>query len=476
MRKYFLKLWNSPTFTTWGAFLSRPLSLLLLTPLILHKFSASEIALWYLFGIFMGFQSLANLGFNSVFIRSVGFAMGGAKSIGIFKDNTLVETDHEPNWDLIKIIIQNTKLIYMLLALFFVVVLSVFGTWSLIKPISQVARQQEIWLSWITVVLVSGLSIYSDTFKIYLRGTDNVALVMRWETLFNMLAILSASVVLFMTGSFLYTILSNQIWRVINFIRNYYLSRFVNEKRYREFKGYRYDKEIFLAILPSSWRTWLSHLMSYGLMQLTGVYYAQIGESASVATYLFSLRIINVIDDFSNAPFYSHQPRYARLFAQNNFKELKKIVTNKMFLTYMTFAVSCALAGIFGDIVLPLIKSNITFANPLLWGLMCMGYFLKRYTSLHLQFYQITNHIVAHTVNIVQGLIILLFVALFVSTYGVYSFPLSLIIANLLFGVWYASHKSHKRYEYNLWEFELKTSIVPFIIVLSVSLLTYFIA
>ena len=63
------RLWDSPTITTWASFLSRPLNLLILTPLILTKFDNEEIATWFLFTLFINLQSLADFGFNSSLIR-----------------------------------------------------------------------------------------------------------------------------------------------------------------------------------------------------------------------------------------------------------------------------------------------------------------------------------------------------------------------------------------------------------------------
>ena len=44
-----------------------------------------------------------------------------------------------------------------------------------------------------------------------------------------------------------------------------------------------------INILPSAWRTWLAQFMSYGLIQMSGIFYAQIADPSSTAMYLFSL-------------------------------------------------------------------------------------------------------------------------------------------------------------------------------------------
>ena len=85
------KIWDSPTFTTWASFLSRPLNLILLTPLILTHLSEAETAVWLLFATFMSFQSLADFGFNSSLIRAYAHASGGAKTIKNFRRKVIGE-------------------------------------------------------------------------------------------------------------------------------------------------------------------------------------------------------------------------------------------------------------------------------------------------------------------------------------------------------------------------------------------------
>mgnify|MGYP006210076807 CR=1 FL=1 len=50
------KVWNSPTITTWLSYSTRALSLFIVLPLILKKFSEAEIALWYLFATIIAMQ------------------------------------------------------------------------------------------------------------------------------------------------------------------------------------------------------------------------------------------------------------------------------------------------------------------------------------------------------------------------------------------------------------------------------------
>ena len=54
---------------TWLSYFTRALSLLVILPLILNKFSEAEISLWYLFSSIMALFALLDFGFSATFIR-----------------------------------------------------------------------------------------------------------------------------------------------------------------------------------------------------------------------------------------------------------------------------------------------------------------------------------------------------------------------------------------------------------------------
>ena len=81
---------HSPTFMTWFSFSAKSLSILVVLPLILGKFTTTEISLWFLFSILFCFQIIADLGFGSTFTRLISYAMAGLKNledIGLEKYN-----------------------------------------------------------------------------------------------------------------------------------------------------------------------------------------------------------------------------------------------------------------------------------------------------------------------------------------------------------------------------------------------------
>jgi hypothetical protein len=208
--------------------------------------------------------------------------------------------------------------------------------------------------------------------------------------------------------------------------------------------------------------------MSYGVVQASGLVVAQIGTTASVSAYLFSLKILDIIKNFSNAPFYSKIPLYNRLFAEGNRNGLMARIENGMRFSLLTFSVTAIIVGIAGQPLLRLIGSNVTLVSEWIWIAMIIAYFFERYGALHLQLYSITNDIVWHIANGVSGLIfiVLSFIFAAVAGLGVISFPLALIISNLSFFVWYTARKSYRYFNLDFPGFEYRTSFYPLLLLM----------
>jgi hypothetical protein len=97
--------------------------------------------------------------------------------------------------------------------------------------------------------------------------------------------------------------------------------------------------------------------------------------------------------------------------------------------------------------------SNIPFVDPKLWALIGLAFFVERFGAMHIQLYSISNKIVWHIANGITGGLYLL---LALSTYkwlGVYSFPISMLVAYLLFYSWYTAAKSYQIYWDEFLEF-----------------------
>lgn len=432
----FLKrCWNSSTLTTWLSYFTKTGSLLFVLPLILYQFSVDEVALWYLFAIIISFGAIADFGFRSTFIRIISFISGGAQKIEVYKVGAKTSDNASVNWELFENVVSHMRKIYIFVGVGFSTLLITIGTFAVSTPLNRVADTGEAWLAWSLICFVAVIEFYGKVYKNYLEGLFKVALVKRVETLFRVGSIITSILVMIFIPSLLNLVIANRLWSVINVLRDRYLARMVEDGRFKEFKLLPFDKGLFLDIWRPAWRSGLSGLMSNGLTQLTGLLYAQIGTSMSLASYLLALKIITEIRNFSNAPLYSKIPVLGKLRATGDIKKLIAVSRKNMNLAYVIFFIGVSLTGFFSNYLLGVINSSTDFVSLDLWWLLCIAFLLHRIGGFHMQLYVSTNHIISHWVDGTAGLLFLIITYFLLDSQGVYAFPIAMIISYSLIHV-----------------------------------------
>ena len=460
--KVWTRVWTSPTLMTWGSHLSSSLSLLLVVPLILTRLHTADIALWYLFSTMIVLEGLVDIGFSPTFTRVLAYAIGG-RTPHQLRDlpQQVVNTSGEPNWQTIAEICATMRVIYTRLTLAVVVALGTFGTWAVTRPIAQSQDATTAWMAWGVILLGSTVVLRGNTYSAYLQGMNQIALLRRWEALTGLGAALTSFSVLLLGGGLLGLVIAHQSWMILSVLRNRWLCRALDDGRFRTFSSRTIHADVMRAVWPSAWRSGLGVAMSHGLIQLSGVIYAQLGATDRVATYLLSLRFIDLVSRFSRAPFYSKLPLLARLHAQGNTETQVQLARRGMTLSHWSFVVGFIGLGLFAPPLLVFIRSNATFADPMLWTLLGAGILVERYGAMHIQLYSTTNHIIWHIANGVSGVIYVLVSLLLYRRLGVYAFPLGILVAYLGFYSWYAAKHSYQRFNLRFWSFERRPLLQP---------------
>ena len=461
-------LWDSPTLMTWGSFATRSLSLIVVLPLVLNRLSTPEIALWYLFSTIIGLQLLADVGFSPTFSRVIAYGMGGLNSFDL-KDLRKIKQSAslaEANWETIEKICSTMRAIYLRLTVISIFLLVTIGTWAMFRPMSKMSDARWGWAAWAVILITSGFTLFGNSYSSYLQGINQIALLRRWEILTSLGSIGTSLIVLLAGGGLLGLVIANQGWLILNILRNYWLCLKVEDGRFQNFTGQKINVVVFEAVWPSAWRSGLGVFMGYGLVQLSGVIYAQFGTASGVASYLLALRLMQMISQFSQAPFYSKLPLLARLRSEGNLENQIQVAKRAMTLAYWTYVTGFIGLGLLATPLLRLIGSNAEFVSPLLWGVMGLSMFAERYGAMHIQLYSTTNHIIWHTANGVAGLIYLAVALTLFNRIGVYAFPVGTLAGYLGFYCWYSAIYSYKTFGLKFWNFEKNTSFFPLILMI----------
>lgn len=471
-KKYYSSFWNSPTLMTWLSYSTKALSLFVVLPLILKQFAAPEISLWYLFSSIFVLLGVADMGFRQTFVRIIAYTVAGADKVGIYTASEKIE-NKGINWAFLERIYASMKIIYRYLTVFLLVLLIIAGSLLLYKPISLVQDKEAAWIAWGVIILANIIRFYGTIYQNYLEGFNKIALVRKIESFMSLGSILTSIAVLLFGGDILALVIAHQMWLVLNVVRNWYLSRIIEDGRLQTFENLGFDRDMFWQIWSPAWRTGVSVFMSNGLTHLSGLLYAQIGDPRIVASYLLALRIITQIKEISMAPFYSKIPYMSRLRAEGKVKELVSVSQRGMFLSHLVFVIGVSLVAVFSDYLLGLIKSNVVFVSPMFWCVLSFAFFVHRYGAMHMQLYLTTNHIIAHIADGISGLIFIVFGLTTVNWLGIYAIPMGMLAGYLGFYAWYAAYYSYKSLSIRFLDFEYKTSFIPIIIFIIAFIIIY---
>lgn len=465
-----LRLWNSPTVTTWASIATRSLSLLIVLPLILVSFGPAETTLWYLLITVISLQLLVDLGFSSTFARYFAFATGGATTFAEFQSPETVTNRSPAGPDTMRALVGTMRVVYWRLSLASLGLMLLVGTPLLVRPISQTADPTASWASWAVVVVVTTAALFGNSFSAYLQGTNAIPQLRRWEAFTALGSIFSSAFTLLIGGGLFALVCVSQAWVIVAVARNFLLCRALGPNDFTGFSRLPLVPEIFSAVWPSAWRAGLGVIMSFGLVQASGVIYAQFGETAQVASYLLAMRLLQVLSEVSRAPFYSKLPTLAKLRALGDIEAQKSLAKRGMGLSLWTFVAGVVVLGLAGEPILKAIGSNTGFVAQSLWILLGTAFFIERYGAMHIQLYSTTNHIIWHVANGLSGVIYLIVTLILFRPIGVVAFPVAILASHLGFYTWYSTAHSYKAFDLKFWPDEVYSFAIPLAMLLTYAL------
>lgn len=309
------RLWNSPTFTTWASFGARSAGLVFLLPLILTRLTEQEVVVFLLLNLISGLRIFADFGFGLTFIRYIAYAMGGVRSLQDISVGRVESGIGQVNLAFLGEVVGTLRWLFRWMSLILVFVFGLGGTWVVSRQIQLLDQPWEGWAAWGMFLPVLVFGYWGTQFSIFLQGLNEVALLRRWEALFSLGSMASIIGVLLVGGGLLGVVAMGQVWVVISALRNCWLARRQRNDWWRTAPR-RGSMETLRQVWGPAWRTGIGAGMSMGLVQLTGILFAQLARGSELAGLLLALRLMGMVVDFANAPFYSKLPLFARLVSE----------------------------------------------------------------------------------------------------------------------------------------------------------------
>lgn len=460
------QLWNSPTLMTWASLCVRIGGLAVLLPIVLPRLEAREVLVWQMLSTITLLTAWTDFGFSPTFARVIAFARGGGRLTNLHMPPSARRRLVAPDGELsLGAVIAAQHRVYRRIILLAMILAAVGGTLALLRPVSALADPNQGWLAWIVTMVSSLFMLLNGAVTSVLTGFDRVADTRRRDAIVGAFQLTTAAIVALAGGKLLAIVSVYSVWLVLLYILNRQQARALGAtppKLHEAAEG-----DILTAVWPAAWRSGVGILMSAGIIQASGLVYAQFATPAAAAAYLLALRAMTAASQISQAPFYSKLPALAQLRAKQRNDDLLRLATRGMVLAQWAF-VAAALGVVFvAPSLLRLIGSSVSLPGFSMLALLSAAFFAERYSAMHIQLYSLTNHIVWHIANGATGLLMIGFFFALRPFIGELAIPAAMLVAYGGFCAWYASRLSLKSLQVGRWDFEWRTTAAPMLVLIT---------
>ncbi len=438
-----INFFKNPTYSSWIYTLTRSALLLGLTTLVLIKFNKEEITLWYLFSAIIGFSHLMDLGFSSTIIRFTSY-------LRVKEDNVF----------LIKSLFNSFSSIYFILSVLVFLILIVVYFISVSPLELNLINKIELNIAYLSILFFTPIIFFLKKNDSFLKGYNKVALYNNWNSVLYVINALVLITLLLLNCKFYILIIVQQALLFVNSIKNFFLVK-KNILEGLSFFQFNWDKNKLLEIWKPTWKTALISLSSTGSTSFINIMAPRFFGVEMGGIYLFSMKLIQIINEFSYAPFYSYIPEYIssfkKGFTHTDIKKLEKgLLTSLLFL-----GIGIIILDSFVNLTLTYFDNEMEFLSSEIVKFIFISIILERYAGMNSQIIMFDNNI-NHFVAYIISAIILISGIIFFKSYGLIIIPLSGITAYLFLNISIAK-KSRKVLKFSKSKMKKKFALVVLI-------------
>ncbi|MEX0312831.1 MAG: lipopolysaccharide biosynthesis protein [Allomuricauda sp.] len=465
MFKFLIRLWNSPTLTTWASLVVISTNTIVVLPMVLVKFSNIETKIYLILVTIGQLRNIFDFGLKENMSRLFSYANAGVSNLNELPSRN---QNNNSNTDLLSALFARAKVYYKGVFGIGLLLISVLTYFSLKKPID---NEASFWYASIAMVIGSSFYLYSNLYLSFLIGMNKVALVKKWEVLLKGLSSASLILVMFVDPTLLNFMLVMNAWVIINFLNYYLLSRRLNVKVSQ--KSTIRNNEIDKVVFDLAWKSFLSGMAGTGTQQGMNILIANIVPIDLANSYLLTEKVLGQLKEVSRAPFYSKIPQFAKLRGKGQISTMVKKVRYSMMFSYIVIISGIIGLSLFGNVLLELIGSKVQLVSRDIFYLMSIFVFIERFTAMHTQLYTFMNNaIIGYFRLIVIGLVTIFLTYLFFPYLSIKAVPLASSIAYLSIFTPYVIGKNYKNMEQSFYSFEKKL-FIPILLLFTVFIFSY---
>ena len=447
-----INFFKNPTYSSWIYTLTRSLLLISLTSLVLIKFNKEEITIWYLFSAIIGFSHLMDLGFSSTTIRFTSYLRA--------KEN---------NAFLIKSLFNSFSSIYLILSILVFLILIVVYFISVSPLELDQIDKNELNIAYLSILFFTPIIFFFKKNDSFLKGYNKVALYNNWNSVLYVINALVLITLLILNCKFYILIIIQQALLIVNSIKNFFLVK-KNINYELSFFQFNWDKKKLFEIWKPTWKTALISLSSTGSTSFINIMAPRFFGVEIGGIYLFSMKLIQIINEFSYAPFYSYIPEYIssfkKGFTHTDIKKLEKGLLKSLLL----LGIGIIILDSFVNLTLTFFDVEIEFLSSEIVKFIFISIILERYAGMNSQIIMFDNNI-NHFVAYIISAIILISGIIFFKSYGLIIIPLSGIAAYLFLNISIVK-KSRKILKFSKSKMKKKFALVVLIAIVGYLIIT----
>lgn len=395
MRQLIFRLWHSPTFTSWGSRGSQLVRLIILLPLILKSFDEVQLSAWLLFSSIIFFSEMLSMQTMLVFSRMIALASGGATDLAPIRDGQVQEKAGQPNWPLLERLYATTQTLNIGLALGGLSLMITLGYFSLTPVMEGYAAAHEIWLAFMAFIAGTCVVEFFKKYRVVLRGMNHVALSNRWNTLINLLSLIAGGAVLLAGGGIVELAVIMQLILVGGVVIERTLLLFIAQREFRRFAFWGWDSQIVAWAWEPLWRSLIQMLANRGATRISAIALARHADPAVLAPILLALRLLDMLEGFSDSPIGSHSPRFGRLLAAGKIEQFRRGIIRAFQQSFVVHVAGVLVIGLFAGLGLKLMGSGTEFIPMGAFFSMAIAHTLMTTVRKSLMISIIGNHVVA---------------------------------------------------------------------------------
>jgi hypothetical protein len=460
---------KSANLMSWTVLSVRLAGFAILLPVALARLPSEEVSVWLLFSTIAGLQLLVDFGFSATFAREIAYGFAGGTTLDAAAASTAAAAEApSPNWHAIGRSLVAMRWVYRRLGLAMFLVLAVGGTLAVMHPIGRIAHPLHGWAGWAVVVASTSIAVVGYTNTTLLVGANRVDMLKRWEAANGLLFLPLQLATLLLGGGLLGVVVVAQLGVLAQALVNRNLARRITAGRGAEMPSHAERAELLRGIWPAAWRTAVGAFTSFGVSQGMAIVVANVLVAGEAASVQLALRVVQILSQFSQVPFYTKIPVFNRLRALRQERELVHLATHAIRLSLGVFVASVIAIDLFVHPLLALIGSRTHFPGGLFWPLLGGAYLLERIGAMHVQLLLTSNRTIAHIANSVTAVVWIGLLAILWPRIGTLALPTSMLLAYASFYTPWSSHLSRSALGPDGgWKFEARTSLVPACVLVS---------